>query len=252
MKNELKRGIVKFLDDHKWELIFAVIFALLFGVLYEVLKNSIWVPVLVICLLVYNIIKKYKITHLIESLKYEQNRHERLSIVKKLNNLINHTVKCFILGKVWSVAIADLDWCMSNFNEPGNADVRHWIATAMGEIGGTNAIKALCRAMGEEDIFARLGVTDALVRQGTRAIKEVVKFSSSDAPLVRLSVATVLVSIGKDNRRAESVLAQLKNDPDKCVRDVANDYWIEKERRKLKGGGGGRRCNRITTFFRIK
>lgn len=224
----MKMGIVELLDEHKWELMFAAIFAIMFGILYEVLKNSILVTilllilVLVITLLVYNIRKKYEITRLIKSLKSEQNRHERLLIAKKLNKLINHMAKCFILGKVWSVAIADLEWCMSNFNELGNADVRHWIATAMGEIGGTNAIKALCRAMGEEDLFARLGITAALALQGNRALKEVIKFSSSNNPLVRLSVATVLVSIGKDNRRVESVLAQLKNDSDKRVRDVAN------------------------------
>lgn len=75
--------------------------------------------------------------------------------------------------------------------------------------------------MGEKDPYARLGVTDALEKQvkkqGSRVLKKVIKSAYSENSIVRLSAATVLRNIGKNNPQAESVLAELKNDPDKQV-----------------------------------
>lgn len=221
--------ICRYLDEHKLDILLAVIFAILFGIFYEELKDFTWatilllVPVLMVVFLNYNITKKREMSRLIESLKSEQNRHEQRSIVKKLIKLVNHTAKCFIIWDVWSAAIADLEQCIYRFNEYDDADVRYCIATAIGEIGGTNAIDVLCRNMGEKNPFARLGVTDALAKQGPRAIKTVIKYVSSSDPLVRLSAVVVLVSIEKDDHEVKSALVQLKNDSDKRVRDVANN-----------------------------
>ena len=53
-------------------------------------------------------------------------------------------------------------------------------------------LKALLRAMGDEDPYVRLGVTDALEKQEKRVLKKVIKHANSDNPLIRQSVVKVL------------------------------------------------------------
>ena len=100
------------------------------------------------------------------------------------------------------------------------------IAYAIGEIGGRHAVKALVRAMGAEDEYVWLGVTDALEKQGRRALKEVIKCANSDNPLIRRSVAKVLCNIGGDDPHVRSVLAQLRRDPDESVQNIFNIYCV--------------------------
>ena len=100
--------------------------------------------------------------------------------------------------------------------------VRFWIA--IGEIGGRYAVKALCRAMGDEDRYACQGVTDALEKQGRRSLKEVIKYANSDNPFIRQSVAKVLCNIGRDDPYIREVLAQLRRDPDERVQNMLDIY----------------------------
>lgn len=102
--------------------------------------------------------------------------------------------------------------------------VRFGIATAIGEIRGRYAVKALIRAMGDENLYVRKGVTDALEKQGRRVLKEVIKYANSDNPFIRQSVAKVLCNIGRDDSHVRLVLAKLRRDPDEGVQNMLSIY----------------------------
>jgi len=119
------------------------------------------------------------------------------------------------------ITIPFLDEWMSKEPDP---ILKSMIASVIGEIGGRYAVKALVRAMGAEDQYVWLGVTDALEKQGRRALKEVIKCANSDNPQIRRSVAKVLCNIGGDDPHVRSVLAQLRRDPDESVQNIFNIY----------------------------
>lgn len=128
--------------------------------------------------------------------------------------------------------ISVIDQLMS---EEPNSIIRYWLAIALGDIGGNAAIKVLIRAMGDEDPFARLGATDALEealkklgrRARKRALKKVINCVYLDNRLRRISAVNVLCNIGKEDPQIESLLAQLRSDPDKRVQSTLNIYWKE-------------------------
>lgn len=99
--------------------------------------------------------------------------------------------------------------------------VRHWLASVLGEIGEEEAVAALGQAMDEPDLFAGLGVTDALTRLGEEALEVVLEAAGSDDPIRRRAAAQVLIYSGEEDPRVKTALAKLKSDPDKRVRSIA-------------------------------
>lgn len=178
-----------------------------------ILFGNIWMTILllvphpVLFTYIHNIRIKDALDRLIRLPNYKGNEP-----VRKIDKLIK--------WRVWSVIIAYLEWL--RFNEP-DPEEKYNIAILIGDFGG---IDALIRAMGEEDINARLGVTDALEKlvkkQGYRVLNKVIKSAYLENPIVLLSVATVLSNVIRNNPKAESVLAKLKNDTDERVRNLSN------------------------------
>lgn len=204
-------------------ILFVFIVAILFGNICVAILLLVPHPVLLT--LIHNIRCKDTLGRLIGLLNY--NGNEPLSKVDKLVKLINLSFKSFIIWRVRPVMIAYLERRRSH--DP-DTEEKCKIARLIGDLGGDDA---LIRAMGEEDPNARLGVTDALQKQvekqGTRVLKKVIKSAYSEKPIVRLSVATVLSNIIRNNPdviinnpEAESVLAKLKNDKDEQVRNLSN------------------------------
>lgn len=100
-------------------------------------------------------------------------------------------------------------------------EVRYWLAIALGEVGGEEAVLALREAMAEPDPRANQGVTDALTRLGKEALWVVLNAAHSPDPIVRRGAAQVLVDTREQDARIQAALARLKNDPDKRVRGIA-------------------------------
>jgi hypothetical protein len=84
-------------------------------------------------------------------------------------------------------------------NEKTSPKVRFWIATALGEIGGDDSIKVLSEFMGDNDVYARKGVTDSLERFGTDVIKHLMGQLCSSNPLVKDSAKTVIKALVNAN-----------------------------------------------------
>lgn len=185
-------------------ILFVIIVAILFGNRWMTILLLVPHPIL---FNFHNIRIKDALDRLIRLPNYKGNEP-----LRKIDKLIK--------WRVWPVIIAYLEWLRFNVPDPVE---KHNIAILIGDFGGNNA---LIRAMEEEDRYARLGVTDALEKQvkkqGNRVLKKVIKSAYSENSIVRLSAATVLRNIGKNNPEAESVVAELKNDPDNQVRCAAN------------------------------
>lgn len=118
--------LLGFIDEHNWEIIFALIFAIiaaiLLGIFCEILKNAIWITIL---LLVPNSILlafidnnriKDAIGRLIGLLN--PNGKEPLSKIDKLVKLMNLPFNSFIIWKVRPVMIAYLEQRISNEPDP--------------------------------------------------------------------------------------------------------------------------------------
>jgi len=100
-------------------------------------------------------------------------------------------------------------------------EVQYWLALALGEIGGDEAIAALGEATGEPDPRASQGVADALLLLGREALEVVLRAAMSDDPFRRRTAARVLVDMRERDSRIKAVLARLKSDPDRRVQSVA-------------------------------
>jgi|GEM_PF-2630598 len=182
------------------------------------LFRSVWMIILllvphpVLFTYIHNIRVKEALEHLIRLPKYKGDIP-----LRKIDKLTK--------WMVCPVIIAYLEWL--RFNEL-NTEKKYNFAILLGDFRGTDA---LIRAMKEEDINARLGVTDALEKlikkHGDRVLKKVIKSADSKNPIVRLSVATILSNTRKNhpelirnNPKAESALAKLRNDIDPKVQSV--------------------------------
>ena len=99
-------------------------------------------------------------------------------------------------------------------------NARYWLAIALGKIGGEEAIAALGEAMGDLDLFANLGVTDALILLGKETLGVVLEAARSDDPIRRRAAAQVLTHMDEKAPRVSAALVELKNDPDERVRSI--------------------------------
>ena len=123
------------------------------------------------------------------------------------------------------------------FQEP-DPTVRHWLASAVGNIGGRKAVEILGQAMEEPDLHARLGVIRAMLKVSESPDEEIqdavletlFEAIGSDSPNRRLCAVKVLIRLRQKNDEIESILSGLIYDPDNNVRDVAKEYFRKKGR----------------------
>jgi hypothetical protein len=101
---------------------------------------------------------------------------------------------------------------------------------------GTNAIPTLLRMLQTKERFwnynslyrpsMAVNGFERLGPAGSPAIPDLVKLTRSEDPVTRLDALICLVEgVTLDRKQGESVLNQLTNDPDVCVRKQANLYW---------------------------
>lgn len=123
-------------------------------------------------------------------------------------------------------------------SEEFDPTVKYWLAIAIGEIGSGKAVEILGKAMGETDCFARLGVIEAMIEAFesldkevlTQALKVLSEAINSDNPNKRLCAVKILVGLRRKSDQIESMLWNLKNDPDNNIRSTVKEYF--------KGKGG--------------
>lgn len=114
--------LLGFIDEHNWEIIFAIVAAIIAMIFCEILKNAIWisisllVPNSVLLAFIDNKGIKDALGRLIELLNY--NVKEPLSKGDKLVKLIILPLKSFIVWKVRHLMIAYLEQRISNEPDP--------------------------------------------------------------------------------------------------------------------------------------
>ncbi len=150
---------------------------------------------------------------------------KRIKVSERLGNSKNPLV----LGSLKNRLLSD---------EP-NPIVKHWLALAIGEVGGMKAVKILEQAMGEIDPFAGLGVINGMIdvfesldekvlSQALNILSEVI---NSNNPVKCICAVKILVQLKRKSNRIDSILRNLINDPDVNIRGIVKKYFI-----KRKGG----------------
>lgn len=118
-------------------------------------------------------------------------------------------------------------------SEEFNPTVKHWLAIAIGEIGGRKAVEILEQAMEETDPYAQIGVIEGMIdafesldeEVFNRSLKVLSKATNSDNPIKRLCAVKILVDLKRKNAQIESMLFNLINDTNNNVRSIIKKHF---------------------------
>lgn len=115
--------------------------------------------------------------------------------------------------------------------------VKYWIALAIGEIGGKEAVTVLQHAMREEDLMAGLGVIQGMTnafeslseKEFNQSITILYEAIDSVNPTERICAVRILVCLCQQREKLKFMLSKLINDSDENIQRIIEQCFKKGE-----------------------